>query len=236
VERWCFPSYMLSLESGCISQGRRNAKVLEGSDSSQSGVISAIILAAGSSSRMGVPKQLLKLGRVTVLEQVLKTFRASKADEVLVVLGVRSVKRGRLLGARVVVNPDSSGISSSISVGLGAIDRNSEAVLFGLADKPFVSVGTVNRIIESYQTSRIGIVIPVYRGTRGNPVLFAREFFDELRTLSGDVGGKAVIRRHAESVRELEVDDDGILVDIDTRADFERAKARFVQLKRRPPR
>jgi len=185
---------------------------------------------------MGVPKQLLKLGRVTVLEQVLKTFRASKADEVLVVLGVRSVKRGRLLGARVVVNPDSSGISSSISVGLGAIDRNSEAVLFGLADKPFVSVGTVNRIIESYQTSRIGIVIPVYRGTRGNPVLFAREFFDELRTLSGDVGGKSVIRRHAESVRELEVDDDGILVDIDTRADFERAKARFVQLKRRPPR
>ena len=223
---------MLSLELG-----RRNAKVLEGSDSSQSGVISAIILAAGSSSRMGVPKQLLKLGRVTVLEQVLKTFRASKADEVLVVLGVRSVKRVRLLRARVVMNPDSSGgISSSISVGLGAIDRNSEAVLFGLADKPFVSVGTVNRIIESYQTSRIGIVIPVYRGTRGNPVLFARDFFDELRTLSGDVGGKAVIRRHAESVRELEVDDDGILVDIDTRADFEREKARFSQLKRRPPR
>src|SRR5439155_25978833 len=95
VERWCFRSYMLSLESGCISQRSRNAKVFEGSDSSQSGVISAIILAAGSSSRMGVPKQLLKLGRVTVLEQVLKTLRASKADEVLVVLGVRSVKRGR---------------------------------------------------------------------------------------------------------------------------------------------
>ena len=186
---------------------------------------------------MGGPKQLLKLGRVTVLEQVLKTFRASKADEVLVVLGVRSVKRVRLLGARVVMNPDSSGgISSSISVGLGAIDRNSEAVLFGLADKPFVSVGTVNRIIESYQTSRIGIVIPVYRGTRGNPVLFARDFFDELGTLSGDVGGKAVIRRHAESIREVKVDDDGILVDIDTRADFEMAKARFTQSKRRSPR
>jgi len=186
---------------------------------------------------MGGPKQLLKLGRVTVLEQVLKTFGASKADEVLVVFGVHSVKRGRLLGAKVVLNTDSSrGISSSIRAGLGAIDRDSEAVLFGLADKPFVSVATINRIIESYQTSRIGIVIPVYRGRRGNPVLFARDFFDELGTLSGDVGGKAVVRKHPESIHEVEVDDDGILVDIDTRADFERAKARFAQSKRRSAR
>jgi len=187
---------------------------------------------------MGGPKQLLKLGRVTVLEQVLKTFSASKADEVLVVLGVQSgVKRRRLLRAKVVINPDSSGgISSSIMVGLGAIDRNSEAILFGLADKPFVSVATINTIIESYQTSRIGIVVPVYRGRRGNPVLFARDFFDDLGTLSGDVGGKAIIRKHAESIREVEVDDDGILVDIDTRADFETANARFAQSKRRSPR
>ena len=187
---------------------------------------------------MGGPKQLLTLGKATVLEQVLKTFRASKADEVLVVLGVHSgVKKRRLPGAKVVLNPDSSGgIGSSIMAGLGAIDRNSEAVLYGLADKPFVTVATINRIIESYVTSRIGIVIPVYRGRRGNPVLFARDFFDELGTLSGDVGGKAVIRRHAESIREVKVDDDGILVDIDTRADFERAKARFTQSKRRSPR
>ncbi len=187
---------------------------------------------------MGGPKQLLRLGRVTVLEQVLKTFRASKADEVLVILGAHSgVTQGRLLGAKIIPNPDSSeGISSSIRVGLGAIDRNSEAALFGLADKPFVSVATINRIIASYQTSRIGIVIPVCRGRRGNPVLFAREFFDELGTLSGDVGGKAVIRKHAESIREVEVDDDGILVDIDTRADFERAKKRLTQSKRRSPR
>ncbi len=187
---------------------------------------------------MGGPKQLLKLGRETVLEQVLKTFRDSKADEVLAVLGVHSgVKKGRLRGARVVLNPDSSGgISSSIRVGLGAIDHESEAVLFGLADKPFVSVATIDKIIESYLSLRVGIVIPVYRGRRGNPVLFARDFFDELGTLSGDIGGKAVIRRHAESIREVEVDDDGILVDIDTQADFERAKARFTQSKRRSPR
>ena len=147
------------------------------------------------------------------------------------------VKRGRLLGARVVMNPDSSGgISSSIKVGINAIDRNSEAVLFGLADKPFVSVETINKVIETYLSSRIGIVIPVYRGTRGNPVLFSRYFFDELRTLSGDIGGKAVIRRNAESIREVKVDDDGILLDIDTRADFERAKARFTQSKSRSPR
>lgn len=187
---------------------------------------------------MGDPKQLLKLGRVTVLEQVVKTFRASKADEVLAVLGAHfGVRRHRLLGAKVVLNPDSSGgISSSIRLGLGAINRNSEAALFGLADKPFLAVGTINKIIENYQTSRLGIVIPVFRGRRGNPVLFARDFFDELGTLSGDVGGKAVIRKHAESIREVEVDDDGILVDIDTRADFERAKARFTQSKRRSPR
>src|SRR5207244_11917213 len=119
----------------------------------------------------------------------------------------------------------------SIKVGINAIYRNSEAVLFGMADKPFVSVETINKVIETYLSSRIGIVIPVYRGTRGNPVLFSRYFFDELRTLSGDIGGKAVIRRHAESVRELEVDDDGILVDIVTRADLESAKGRFAQLK-----
>src|SRR5207245_5607052 len=130
--------------------------VLEGSDSSQSGVISAIILAAGSSSRMGRPKQLLKLGRATVLEQVLKTFGASKADEVLVVFGVHSVKRGRLLGAKVVLNTDSSrGISSSIRAELGAIARDSDGVLFGLGDKTFVSVATISRIVDCYQTERI---------------------------------------------------------------------------------
>ncbi len=201
-------------------------------------LISAVVLAAGRSSRMQSPKQLLRLGGKTILGLVVGKFHDSNVDEVVVVLGShpRLEKKLRLGGARVVLNRrSSSGISSSIRAGLEAVDSRSDAVLFGLADKPFVKVTTINRVIESYLSSGRGIVIPVYRGRRGNPVLFAREFFKEFESLSGDVGGKAIIRKHSDRVLEVDVGDEGILADIDTPSDFEKARARFNQLKRRSP-
>jgi molybdenum cofactor cytidylyltransferase len=201
-------------------------------------LISAVVLAAGSSSRMRGPKQLLKLGQTTILGRVVKTFNDSKVDEVVVVLGgnPRLEKGIQLKGARVILNrKSSSGLSSSIKAGLEAVDSSSEAVLFGLGDKPFVKAETVNRIIESYLSSGSGIVVPVYRGRRGNPVLFAREFFKELGSISGDVGGKTVIRKHRDRVLKVDVEDEGILSDIDTLSDFEKARARLNQSKRLSP-
>ncbi len=205
---------------------------------SDPGLISAIILAAGMSSRMRRPKHLLKLGGRTVLGRVVDTFIHSNVGEVLVVVGTASgIGRGELRGVKVIQNPESSmGVSTSIKAGLDAVRADSDAAVFGLADKPFVTVGTINSLIESYRASGRGIVIPIYRGIRGNPILFSREFFNELGGLSGDVGGKAVIKKHKERVLEVEVEDEGVLIDINTEKDYEKAKALFNQSRKRSPR
>ncbi len=201
-------------------------------------MISAIILAAGMSSRMRRPKHLLKLGGKTILGRVVDTFIRSNVGEVLVVLGTGSeAEKSGLRGVQVVLNPESSmGLSTSVKAGLNAVRPDSDAAIFGLADKPFVTVGTINLLIESYRASGRGIVIPVYRRRRGNPILFSREFFSELGGLSGDVGGKALTKKHKERVLEVDVEDEGILIDINTEKDYEKAKALFNQSRKRSPR
>jgi len=187
---------------------------------------------------MGRPKYLLRLGDRTLLGRVIEAFRRSNVGEVLVVIGPDSGMGRRVIGgARFVLNPDSSGgLSSSIRAGLSALRADSEAAIFGLADKPFITVRTINSLIKNYHESGRGIVIPVYRGRRGNPVLFGREFFGELSNLSGDVGGKSVIKSHKERVLEVDVDDEGILFDINTPEDYGRAKARLDQSRNRSAR
>jgi len=187
---------------------------------------------------MGRPKQLLRFGETTLLGRVVENFTKSKVDEVIAVVASASQAEGlEGAGPKFVLNQEGpKGLSTSLRAGLREVHPESEAVLFGLADKPFVRVSTINKLIDSFRESGRGIVIPVYRGTRGNPILFGREFFPELSKLSGDVGGKAVIRNHEDRVLEVSVDDVGTLIDIDTQEDYERAKIRLAQSRKRSPR
>lgn len=194
--------------------------------------ISAIILAAGESKRMGKPKQLLPIGESTILEKTIANFLASQVFEVIVVVGYQAEEMTvRLSGKSVktVLNTAyRQGMSSSISAGIKSIDSKAQGILLALADQPFIDSMIINRIIGGFNAGCKGIAVPCYRGKRGHPVIFARKYEDELAALRGDVGGRKIITRHPDDVIEVDVDSAAIIADIDTLDDYKSQRAKFI--------
>lgn len=187
--------------------------------------ISAVILAAGKSSRMGSLKQLLPLRGRTLIENVLQNLRESQAGEIVLVLGFSAdaiLEKIPLDGVKVVVNEAyGEGMGTSLRTGIAQVSPEADAALVILADQPFVQPGTIDQLIRAYRDQKPQIVIPVYQGFRGNPVLLDRSVFPELLGLAGDIGCRAIFGSHTENILKVPVDDIGVLLDIDTPADFE---------------
>jgi molybdenum cofactor cytidylyltransferase len=188
----------------------------------QPGKVAALVLAAGQSRRMGHANKLLAPvdGRPMVAHAV-DAMLASRADPVIVVTGHQADAVRTALGGRTVVwthNPDfASGLSSSLAVGLAALPEDAEGVVIGLGDMPRITAAQIDRLIAAFNPLEgRAIVVPTVRGKRGNPVLFATRFAPEMRAIGGDVGARHLIGEHAEEVVEIESDDDGALLDIDT--------------------
>jgi molybdenum cofactor cytidylyltransferase len=192
--------------------------------------ISALLLAAGSGERMGGVKQLLPLGKQRMIEVSLENLLASRVDEVIAVLGfaadeIRPLVQGNER-VRVVVNRQfEEGMSSSIHCGLQAIDPRCTGVLIALADQPFIPAEVINRLIECFAAGEKGIVLPVYEGRQGHPVILDRKRYEtELLGLQGDVGGKEIVKRHRQDCLEVEVEAQGVVMDIDVPQDYERLR------------
>ncbi len=188
--------------------------------------VSAVVLAAGMSRRMGTPKQLLRMDGKTILERTLESVRASNVGEIVLVLGhaagsiEKAISTDRM---KVVHNQDfQQGMGTSLRAGLAAVDAEASAALIVLADQPFVRAETLNRLIACHQESRPEIIIPLYKGFRGNPVLLDRSVFPELKALRGDVGCRAIFGSHTENIRKLPVEDMGILLDIDGPEEYQK--------------
>ncbi len=183
-------------------------------------MISAIILAAGESKRMGEVKQLMSFGKSTILEQVIDNVMGSKVNEVIVVLGykVEEVKKTiRSKQVKTVINPDYvQGMSTSIVAGLKMVNRNTRAVMIVLGDQPLIDSKTINDLITAFSINDKGIVIPVFQGRRGNPVIFSVKYKNELLNLKGDIGGRDIVSRNPDDVLEVTVNCEGVLTDIDT--------------------
>lgn len=129
-------------------------------------------------------------------------------------------------GMKVVVNPEfEQGMAGSLREGLGAVSPRADAALIVLADQPFIRSGTMDKIVERYRDSNAEIVIPFYKGQRGNPVLLDRSVFPEVMALKGDTGCRAIFWNHTEGIVEVDVDDAGVLLDIDSRDDYERLRS-----------
>jgi molybdenum cofactor cytidylyltransferase len=181
-----------------------------------------VVLAAGVSSRLGVPKQLLIYRGQPLLAVVVQNLLASPVDEIIVVLGhmaeeVATALRG--LPVKVVVNSKyADGLSSSLKAGLAALCDSVGAVLFVLGDQPLVQPETIKILIRQYEIHG-GIVAPSFGGRRGNPVLFDRRLLSGIE-FAGDAGGRVVIERHPEILHLVDVSDAGVLFDIDTWEDY----------------
>ena len=189
--------------------------------------IIAIVLAAGLSTRMGKPKQTLAIDGKPMLQKVLEIFRKTKVDRAVVVLGageheVRS--RVRFKGEMVVFNPKyAEGMSGSLKLGLTAAGPWVEAMIVALGDQPYLSPATVDKMIRAYRRSGAPVVVPVYNGRRGNPVLFDRSTFADVMSIRGDEGARSVVEKNRRTLLEVPVSDRGVMTDIDTPADYRKA-------------
>jgi molybdenum cofactor cytidylyltransferase len=186
--------------------------------------VAAVILAAGGSTRFGSPKQLARWGDKTFIEQVVDTALASQARPVVVVLGAEAEQCRAVLGNRpveIVINEAwVEGQSASMQAGLAALPANSSGALFLLVDLPGVTPDLLNQLIQRHRETVAPLIWPEYEGRRGNPVLFDRSLFLELRQVSGDIGGKPVLLKHQHQAERVIVADRAVLHDYDRPADL----------------
>lgn len=190
--------------------------------------LAAIVLAAGGSTRMqGRNKLLLPWGKHCVVQQVVSNLCTLGLAEVVVVTGHQRAEVDAALKdapARQVHNPAyGGGMATSIVAGIAAAGP-ARGYLLVLGDMPSVSMDTVRKVCAALVDERT-IALPTYGNRRGHPVAIGAAYRDELLALRGDTGARAVLRAHAERVVEVEVEDAGVLVDVDTPEAYREAVA-----------
>jgi molybdenum cofactor cytidylyltransferase len=189
-------------------------------------MITAVILGAGESTRMGEPKLLLPYGTRTVIEHIVEELSGGEVQEILVVLGhdpapVRRALEGR--DVRIVENPDyAQGMLSSVRCGLRALPRGTEGVLIVLGDQPSIQSDVVEGMIYAFRGTEKGIVVPTYRGRRGHPLLFSARYCEEVLSEFDETGLRGLLQAHSRDVFEFPVDSEDILHDMDTPEDYRR--------------
>ena len=198
-------------------------------------VLSAVILAAGDSSRMGAPKAaLLTPDGDSFVARIVRTLREADVHDLVIVTGrhhdevIDALTRDRLMPSpRIVRNPDPSrGQLSSLLADMDAVvTPRTEAVMMTLVDVPLVQVSTVIAVIDEWRRSRAPIVRPAIGDRHGHPVIFDRAVFDEIRRAGLDVGAKSVVRAHEHEIVNVPVDDEGCVRDVDTPADYDEMKS-----------
>ncbi len=189
--------------------------------------IEGILLAAGESRRMGFPKPLLRLNGETFLAHTAVSMLQT-TERLIIVLGAH---RDAVVAAvpvdnriTVIENPDYAlGQLSSIKAGLRAVSAHADAAIVHLVNHPTVLPESFSRLATEYESSQKPILVARYRGRRGHPVLFGRSIFDELQQAPTDVGARAVVKADVDRVIYVDVDDPGVLLDLDTPADLAQA-------------
>jgi molybdenum cofactor cytidylyltransferase len=188
-------------------------------------VIAGIILAAGASSRMGSPKALLEYRGETFIRRLVRVLSAV-CDPVIVVLGYHAdALRSAVPNATIVVNPaPERGQLSSLQTGLTALPAHAEGFLFTPVDSPAVEGSTVERLAAEFQRRDPSalLVIPRFAGKRGHPVFATRAIANELNALPLTAQARDVIHGHVSDTLYIDVDDPGILTDIDDREAYRR--------------
>ncbi len=185
-------------------------------------MIVAVLLSAGESSRMGAPKALLQIDGETFIERIVTALHNGGLERIVVVLGFNAEKMRReieRLSVEIVVNPNyQQGQLSSLHAAVRHLqaDTSCDGMLVHLVDHPYIDPVLVRAMLQHFSNSKNLIVVPRHRGKRGHPVIFSRALFAELLNAPMAEGAKAVVNAHREETLEIDTEDVGITLDIDT--------------------
>lgn len=190
--------------------------------------VAGVILAAGTSSRMGTNKLFVELGGTTVLRRAVLTAAAAGLDPILVVLGHES-KRAQVeltgLSCTSVLNPEyARGMNTSLRAGISGLPEGAPAAVVLLADMPFVTAEMIRQLGERWRAGNSPLVVSVYGDVVAPPILYASALFPELRALEADSCGKRVVKMHRGEALEISWPA-AALTDLDVPADVERVRA-----------
>ena len=184
------------------------------------------------SSRLGRNKLLLPFKGQPLIARAVDTLLASAVDEIIVVLGHEANQIKAAIGAkrvRFVENPDyPQGLSTSVRAGFAAIPSQASAVLIYLADQPLLEPDDVNFLIRAFtDAGKAGktIVVPLFRGQRGNPVIVSSTYQNSIIGIAGDAGCRRVIKQNPDQVLTVEMETDHVIRDIDTMEDYQKLVA-----------
>jgi molybdenum cofactor cytidylyltransferase len=188
------------------------------------GKTAIIVLAAGNSSRLGEPKQLLFYQNKTLLQHILNEAKNANLDPVICVTGYKADRIAETItdtGITIVYNKQwREGMGTGISIGIKQLLNTAvESVILAVSDQPHVTAELFRTMVANMDESKKGIVACSYAGTLGTPVLFKKEYFNQLILLNGQEGAKNIVKANLSDVRELEFENGR--VDIDTKQDYE---------------
>jgi molybdenum cofactor cytidylyltransferase len=196
----------------------------------RTGTVAGVVLAAGSSTRMGKNKLLFDFDGEAVVRGVVRRAAVAGLDPVIAVVGheaevVRRELEGLTPPCRIVVNPDyARGINSSLKAGIAALPATAAAAVVMLADMPFVTAEMIATLVTRYRESGAPLVISDYEGVNAPPMLYDRVLFDELRAMEGEGCGRQVVRRHRAAAAVVGWPA-GALTDLDVPSDYERVRS-----------
>jgi molybdenum cofactor cytidylyltransferase len=185
-------------------------------------MISGIILASGFSKRMEQEKLLLPIGGIPLVERVLRAAQASRLDDIILIYQKEAIQNiGRKYGITTVHNGQAvEGQSAAVKLGINRAHPKTDAFMFMVGDQPFLNPSTINILIDTFQQDPHSIIVPVYNGIRGNPVLFPSAMKELLLALDGDQGGRVLIEKMPERVNLVSIDEEMSGIDIDTAEDY----------------
>jgi molybdenum cofactor cytidylyltransferase len=192
--------------------------------------VAGVLLAAGTSSRMGRNKLLVELGGKSVLRRAVETAAAAGLEPILVVLG-HEPERARAelagLGCATVLNADyARGINTSLRAGIAAVPESAVAAVVMLADMPFVSAAMIRELVERWRAVDAPLAVSIYGEVLAPPMLYARSLFPELRALDGEGCGKRVVKRHRDAALEVAWPASA-LTDLDLPEDVDRVRTQI---------
>lgn len=184
-------------------------------------MVSGIIMASGLSTRMGQCKLLLNYKGNPLIDMVLEAVEKSELQPKIIVTGNKKIAQlAKKRNLQTIINVNGHlGQSESIKIGVLNSDK-ADGYAFILGDQPYINYDFINKLIDEFEENRNNIIVPIHKGRRGNPVIFPKKYREDLLSLQGDVGGRVLVKKYSEYIRFIEIMEENILLDIDTKEDY----------------